>query len=228
VSPDQRPQLFADTFAWLNQYVAGTGQGADAVPVFQWWDQNADYYTSDLLPFQDGFNQMDPYSATGAGGTLGIIPFIAGSGSLLAGIDSFPLGLVLPTPADNAINVALTPAVGEQIVGAPQLSFTYRGLGTGQAVFAQLVDDATGLVVGNQVTAVPLTLDGREHTVSMPLYDIAYTVGAGDSLTLQIVSWSSIFANATIGVVDISDIQVDLALREISPVMSISTFREAK
>ena len=215
VSPDQRPQLFADTFAWLNQYVAGTGQGADAVPVFQWWDQNADYYTSDLLPFQDGFNQVDPYSATDAGGTLGIIPFVGGSGSLFG---SFPIGLIFPTPADNAINVALTPDVGDQIVGAPQLSFTYRGLGTGQAVFAQLVDDATGLVVGNQVTAVPLTLDGREHTVSMPLYDIAYTVGAGDSLTLQIASWSSIFANAAIGVVDITDIQVDLPLRDIPAV----------
>ena len=33
------------------------------------------------------------------------------------------------------------------------------------------------------------------------------TVGAGDSLTLQIAAWSSIFANADIGVVDITDIR---------------------
>jgi hypothetical protein len=47
----------------------------------------------------------------------------------------------------------------------------------------------------------------------LPLNDIAYTVGAGDSLTLQITGWSSIFANAAIGVVDISGIEVDLPLR---------------
>ena len=75
------------------------------------------------------------------------------------------------------------------------------------------MDDATGLVVGTNVTAIPVILDGRERTVSMSLNDIAYTVGADDSLTLQIASWSSIFANAAIGLINISDIQVDLPLR---------------
>ncbi len=210
-APDQQDILFASTFAWLDQYVAGDGQGADDVPVFQWWDQDGMRYTSDLLPFEPGFLEPDPYSASGAGGTLGIIPILGGSGPQPS--FGFPLSLIFPTEADNAINVALTPTVGDQIVGAPQVSFTYRGLGTGGAVYAQLVDDATGLVVGNNVTAIPVTLDGRERTVSMSLNDIAYTVGTGDSLTLQITGWSSIFANAAIGVVDISDIEVDLPVR---------------
>jgi ABC-2 type transport system ATP-binding protein len=211
--PAQQDLLFAATFDWLDQYVAGDGQGADAVPVFQWWDQDAVLHTSDLLPFEPGFLEPDPYSATGAGGTLGIIPILGGSGPG-SGV-AFPLNLIFPTEAGNAINVALTPTVGDQIVGAPQVSFTYRGLGTGGAVYAQLVDDATGLVVGNNVTAIPVRLDGRERTVSMSLNDIAYTVGAGDSLTLQITAWSSIFANAAIGVVDISDIEVDLPVRAV-------------
>ncbi|MDA0252719.1 MAG: peptidase S15, partial [Actinobacteria bacterium] len=208
---DQQDILFAATFDWLDQYVAGDGQGADAVPVFQWWDQDAVLHTSDLLPFEPGFLKPDPYSATGAGGTLGIIPILGGSGPA-SGV-AFPLNLIFPTEAGNALNVELTPTVGDQIVGAPEVSFTYRGLGTGGAVYAQLVDNATGLVVGNNVTAIPVTLDGRERTVSMSLNDIAYTVGTGDSLTLQITGWSSIFANAAIGVVDISDIEVDLPVR---------------
>ena len=163
------------------------------------------------LPFEAGFNRPVPYSATGDGGVLGIIPILGGSGPQ-SGF-AFPLSLIFPTEASNALNVALTPTVGSQIVGAPQVSFTYRGLATGGAVYAQLVDDSTGLVVGNNVTAIPVILDGRERTVSVALNDIAYTVGAGDSLTLQIVSWSSIFANAAIGLVDISDIEVDLPLR---------------
>jgi len=208
---DQRALLFAQTLAWLDQYVAGDGTAADAIPVFQWSDQKGDYHSSDLLPFEPGFLKPDGYRTTAGGGTLGIIPILGGSGPQ-SGF-GFPTSLIFPTEARNAINVALTPELGDQIVGAPQVSFTYRGLGTGGAVYAQLVDDATGLVVGNNVTAIPVTLDGRERTVSVALNDIAYTVGAGDSLTLQIVSWSSIFANAAIGVVDISDIKVDLPLR---------------
>ncbi len=211
---NQQSLLFAQTLAWLDQYVAEDGSLADAIPAFQWWDQEGDYYSSDLLPFQSGFLKPIGYSTTGDGGTLGIIPILGGSGpSSPSPSVGFPVSLIFPTEAGNAINVALTPAPGEQIVGAPQVSFTYRGLGTGGAVYAQLVDDATGLVVGNNVTAIPVTLDGRERTVSVALNDIAYTVGAGDSLTLQIISWSSIFANAAIGVVDISDIEVDLPLR---------------
>lgn len=211
--PAQQGILFDATFAWLDQYVTGSGQGADAVPVFQWWDQDAVRYTSDLLPFEPAFNQPAPYSTSNAGGTLGIIPILGGSGPNSA--FSFPFSLIFPTPAGNAINVALTPDTGDQIVGAPQVSFTYSGLGTGGAVYAQFVDNSTGLVVGNNVTAIPVILDGRERTVSVPLNDIAYTVGAGDSLTLQIASWSSIFANAAIGLINISDIQVDLPLRAI-------------
>ena len=212
-NPLQADLLFADTFAWLNQYVKDEGTPADAIPVFQWWDQKAVRYTSDLLPFEPGFNQPIRYVATDTGGTLGILPILGGSGPNSA--FSFPFSLIFPTPAGNAINIALTPDTGDQIVGAAQLSFTYSGLGTSQAVYAQFVDDATGLVVGNNVTAIPVTLDGRERTVSVPLNDIAYTVGAGDSLTLQITSWSSIFANAAIGLVNISDIEVDLPLRAL-------------
>jgi ABC-2 type transport system ATP-binding protein len=217
---NQQSLLFAQTLAWLDQYVAEDGAPADAIPVFQWWDQEGDYYSSDLLPFEPGFLKPIGYNTTGEGGTLGIIPILGGSGpSSPSPSVNFPVSLIFPTEAGNAINVALTPAPGEQIVGAPQVSFTYRGLGTGGAVYAQLVDNSTGLVVGNNVTAIPVTLDGRERTVSVALNDIAYTVGAGDSLTLQIVSWSSIFANAAIGVVDISDIEVDLPLRATAGVV---------
>ena len=64
---------------------------------------------------------------------------------------TFPYNGTFGTPAANAINMAVTPPVGAQIVGAPQLSFTYQGIGNGKAVFAQLIDDATGRVVGNMV-----------------------------------------------------------------------------
>ena len=94
---------------------------------------------------------------------------------------------------------------------------SYQGVGTGKAVFAQLVDDATGRVVGNMITAVPVSLDGRPHTVSIPLEDIAYTVGANDSLTLQIVAYSSMYFNSSVGVIDVSDVRLDLPVRVLTP-----------
>lgn len=216
---DMYPRLYGNTIAWLDTYVAGIGQPAVDIPEFQWWDQKGQYYTSSLLPFQDGFNQPDPYTVTGAGGSLPIIPIIGGSGpltgpdSLPATVRTFPYNGTFGTAATNAVNLAVTPAVGSQVVGAPQLTFTYSGIGTGKAVFAQLVDNATGRVVGNIVTPIPVTLNGRSNTVSIPMQNIAYTVGAGDSLTLQIVAYSSTYANSSIGFIDISDVELELPLR---------------
>src|SRR5207249_2508406 len=67
------------------------------------------------------------------------------------------------------------------------LRLTYSGVGTSRHVYAQLVDDKTGLVVGDIVTPVPVTLDGQIHTVTVPLEEVAYTMSPGDTLTLQLV-----------------------------------------
>lgn len=199
-NPGQQGRIYADTLSWMQQYVAGTGQMADAIPAFQWYDQNGDYHSSALLPFQEGF--ASPYTVTGSGGSLGIVPLLGGSG-------------LLATPAVNAINITATPAVGSQIVGSPQLTFSYQGLGTSRAVYAQLVDNSTGRVVGSLVSPVPVTLDGQPHTVSVPMYGVAYTVGDGDSLTLQITSSAAMFANSSIGVITISAPQLDLPVRQL-------------
>ena len=219
---DPAPQpgdLIGDSVAWLDTYVARVSDAADAIPTFQWWDQKGIRYTSSEMPFAPGFNQPVPYTVNGEGGLLPIIPVIGGSGPL-RGPDtlppvllSFPLDQTFATQAQNAVNIAVTPPAGSQIVGAPQLTFRYQGLGTGKAVFAQFVDNATGRVVGNMVTAVPVTLDGQVRTVSVPMEAIAYTAGAEDSLTLQIVSYASLYFNASIGVIDISDVRLEIPLR---------------
>ena len=110
------------------------------------------------------------------------------------------------------MNVKVTPPVGTEIAGAPTLSFSYQGLGSSRAVYAQLVDNATGFVVGNIVTPVPITLDGRTHTVQIPMGDIAYTVGsASDSMTLQITSSALPYANFTAwGLVNIGNVNLNL------------------
>jgi ABC-2 type transport system ATP-binding protein len=59
-----------------------------------------------------------------------------------------------------------------------------------------------------------VTLDGREHTLTWSLEDVVYTVGAGDSLTLQITSSAVNYENfTTVGLINISDLRLDLPIR---------------
>ena len=216
----QATTIFGFDKAWLNKYVSEVPIPDGFTPNFQWWDQTGTRYTSDLYPFDPNFNQADPLVGTNAGGILGILPFgIGGSGpnttncAVAAGC-SFPLNQVFATPAGNALNIPITGVTaGDQVVGAPTVSFTYSGLGTSKAVYGQVIDNATGRVLGNIVTPIPVTLDGQTHTVSVPLADIAYTAGSSPSLTLQITSSASLYWNSSWGVVNISDVVADLPVR---------------
>lgn len=195
---------------WMDQYVAKSGTPAsDKIRTFQWFDQQGLYYNSDLLPWDPGFNDGGTYAApTAEGGFLGIWPILGGSGPYP--IQDLPFSFVNAGPARNSVEATITPPAGNQVVGSPQLTFTYSGIGTAPAVYAQLVDNESGLVLSNIVTPVPVKLDGKTHTVSIDMEDVAYTA-TGDSLTLQItssaVNYEKFFGY---GFINISD--VDLAL----------------
>lgn len=211
INPQQDEVLLSNNLKWLDQYVAGDPDDpADTIPEFQWFDQDGGHFSSDLMPFDGGFNNPDPLTYQGAGGLLGIVPFLGGSGPQSEA--PLPLNIAQASEARNALNVDVPLTVGTQIVGAPNLSFTYTGIGTNRFVFAQLVDDSTGLVVGNISTPVPVTMDGRQHTVEIPMENIAYTsYDAADSLTLQITSSATAFWNFTsYGLVNISNIKLDV------------------
>lgn len=110
----------------------------------------------------------------------------------------------------NALNVSVTSTANNQIVGAPTLSFSYQGLGTSRTVYAQLVDDKTGLVLGNNVTPIPVMLDGRGTFGDHP--DGGHrvlSVDADDTLTLQITSSAVNYENfTTAGLINISGIEI--------------------
>ncbi|MGI9125998.1 MAG: CocE/NonD family hydrolase, partial [Mycobacterium sp.] len=79
VNPTQYQTIYGNTIAWLKKYVSDAPIPIDLiVPNFQWWDQNGDYFSSPLRPFQQGFNQADPLVGQSDGGGLGILPFAIG------------------------------------------------------------------------------------------------------------------------------------------------------
>lgn len=215
LNAQQADRGFVDNLKWLDRYVVGIDDASTEVKAFQWYDQLGQYHSSDRLPFQSGFNLPTPYTKTGTGGVLGLLPIIGGSGpGLVPGV--FPvLSIGNGSPARSAINVTLTPPVNSQIVGAPSLTFDYRGLGTSRTVYAQLVDNTTRKVLGNVVTPVPVVPDGRAHSETIPMADIAYTTPAGGTLTLQITSSATNFENfTTLGVIDIGDITLDMPIHD--------------
>lgn len=212
----QSKYLMAQTMSWMDTYVTNKGQPADGpdFPTFTWVDQKGNWYTSDRLPFETGFH-ADPITASGDGGTLPIVPILFGSGP--QNLAQFPVSLTAGAKSRHAINVDIpVTTTGDKpthVVGAPELTFTYSGLGTSRNVYAQLVDNETGLVIGNIVSPIPVTLDGRTHnTGPIAMENIVYTGTPGNKgLTLQIVDSASSFEDFTaFGVIKVSDVTVSL------------------
>jgi ABC-2 type transport system ATP-binding protein len=89
------------------------------------------------------------------------------------------------------------------MMGAPSLSVTYAGtVPPGRRptrVFAQLVDPATGIVVNNQVTPVPVILDGHTHRLVLPMETISFTARSGSSIELQLVATTVAYVSPRLG-----------------------------
>jgi ABC-2 type transport system ATP-binding protein len=126
------------------------------------------------------------------------------------------VGPITPARAANAVDVAVSVRDRSAVVvGAPQLRLTYQGTTpTGPRptrVFAQLVDETTGLVLGNQVTPIAVTLDGRSHTTTVPLEIVAFTATPSSRLELQLVATTVAYAQPQLGgSVDFTRIHVAL------------------
>ncbi|HWJ60455.1 MAG TPA: CocE/NonD family hydrolase [Acidimicrobiales bacterium] len=192
--PGDSDRVGRASFAWLDHYLKGDDT---ALPkALNLVDQDGEQWTADAWPVAQG----ELITARGSG-TLELRPE-GGSGGDPAALDldpSDPLGglvaSITPTKADKAVDVAIDPGDTDALaIGAPKVVLTYSGAFTDDPertdgrVFAQLVDDETGLVLGNQITPIAVTLDGTTHEAEVPLEMIAHHLTPGHGLTLQIVS----------------------------------------
>jgi ABC-2 type transport system ATP-binding protein len=239
----QNTIMFLQNMLWVNAYAKDYLKPAlntylSFIPPFQWWDQVGGAWTSAEMPWTGDFATGEITGGNLEGGRLN--SFTSKSGPLtasdaagavcegLAQACEFPLNQVFATEAKNAVEVlipipasTLPPIDDEEypetfIVGAPLVSFSYSGIGNAKAVYAQIVDTATGQVLGNINTAIPVTLDGKDHqVVDFAIANIAYSGPLpsqdASALKLQIVANSSLYQNnAVIWSVDISDVSVKL------------------
>ncbi len=143
--------------------------------------------------------QGQPLTAAGTG----MLPLVPGdtSGTLIAA-----------SYAANAVNVPLAkPPAGTLLLGEPKLTLDYSGTASNAdgRVYAQLISDATHRPLGNQVTPVPVTLDGQPHAVTLPIEAVAADAGPSSSYTLQITDGANdYFAAREAGLVSFSSIRL--------------------
>jgi ABC-2 type transport system ATP-binding protein len=182
----------ARVIAWLKRYVAG--QKVTTGPGFEWLADDAKWRSATRWPPQRGAAVV----ASGSG-TLAVSPLDTVSGTpLAAGI------------AANAVNVAI-PQRTAQVVGEPRLRLTYSGTGTATHVFAQIADDRRGVVLGNQVTPLPVTLDGASHPVTRRLEGVAASMAAGSGYRLQLIGGSQVYGPVRgVGSVTFSGVRLEL------------------
>jgi ABC-2 type transport system ATP-binding protein len=208
-------------------------QFLDATAPIQWWDQNGAPWVSTDMPWTSDFQGVPITGGNLEGGQINSFTSRSGpltaddaAGAVCASVTQacgYPLNQVFATKAKNAVEVVIPiPASADEkdpdifIVGAPTVSFSYSGIGNAKAIYAQIVDDATGQVLGNINTAIPVTLDGKDHqVVDFPIANIVYSnpLPGNDatSLRLQLVANSSLYQNtAVIWSVGISDLSVSL------------------
>ena len=203
--------IMGETLAWMNRYIKD--DGTTDLDEFAWTDQNGDRWTSEVRPTDDGFYQATssvPTTTWDEGKLLPIIPLLGGSGP--GPYVPLPYSLGNGSVATNAVTIALdNPAAEATVVGAPHVVVEYSGLGTSRHLYAQVVDKSTGLVVGNLVSPVPVTLNGRTQTATIDLSDIAYTMDTDSELELQIFTTATPFLNLTqYGFVNIRSVEVTL------------------
>jgi ABC-2 type transport system ATP-binding protein len=196
VKPGDPDRVATATTAWLSRYLK-RDTSVTLGPRFDLVDQDGVRWMASDYPVPAG----KPVTATGSG-TLDLTAD-GGSGPISPSAATDALGFlvqpVTPAKATNAVGVTIDPGtVDELALGPPRLTMTYSGTADPSPrpsrVFVQLVDDSTGVVVGNQVTPVDVTLDGKKHTASTDLEVIAQHLTQGHTVTLQIVASTVAYA----------------------------------
>jgi ABC-2 type transport system ATP-binding protein len=175
------------TAAWFAKYLKKDAS-ANTGPGFEWLADDAKWRSAPQWPAPKG-------KAVLAHGK-GTLKLVKGYQKDAAGKEGNPMAAT-PAKAGQALQVPIKLMRAAQLVGAPGLTLTYSGKGTpakGAKVYAQIVDVKRKIVVGNQVTPIPLQLDGKRHTVSRVLTPIAASAVKGTRYTLQIVSSSKVWA----------------------------------
>lgn len=221
-APSDLEKLRPRVLAWLDRFVKGD-ESVAVGPSLRYTDQEGWVHEADQFPV----SEVTPLEGRGAGRLKLLATGGAGpieSARLAGHVGVNAATRATPAPAENAVTVPVDIAGREGVVvGRPRLELAYQGAAEeGERptrLFAQLVDTATGLVVGNQITPIPVILDGTPQVTTLSLPTTVFAFRPDTSLELQIVATTSAFAPPRLGgEVQISDVRIRLPVaRSVAP-----------
>ena len=189
------------TVAWFDRHLRGRRR-VHTGPRFAWLDEQGTWRDSKRFPLRRIGTLKGSRS-----GTWPLLPGAAGGGAL-----------IFATPAPDAFEVPIPgPSRDADVVGVPRLRLTYTATGAppGTHVYAQIVDPRRNIVVGNVATPVPLELDGKRHSLALPLEPIASRAPAGDGYKLQLTSSTTVYdIQRSVGLIGFEDVRVALPVSE--------------
>jgi ABC-2 type transport system ATP-binding protein len=172
----------AAVLRWLAAYLKGGDRSATG-PRFEWLDQNGAWHGASDYPLASA----GTIQATGSGTLQLIAGDAASSGTATSA-----------TPSASGVDISI-PAPGSRVnlVGAPTLQLDYRAQGTTATAraYAQIVDGDRDIVVGSQVTPLPLELDNQAHTLELSLEPLAYALSPSSSLRLELIPATNVYGN---------------------------------
>jgi ABC-2 type transport system ATP-binding protein len=196
------PEYVTDrTLAWFDRYLKRR-KGVDTGPRFAWVDEAGTWRDSSEFPLR----RVGTLKGSGSG-TLPLVPGPAGGGAL-----------ILATPAPAAFEVPIEgPKSESDIVGVPRVKIEYTGTGAPAHthVYAQIVDPRRNIVVGNVPTPVPVELDGKTHSLNLPLEPIASRTPAGGGYRLQLTSSTTVYdIQRSVGAVNLKRVEIALPVSQ--------------
>lgn len=186
---------------WLSRHLAG--KQVSTGPAFEWIADDGERRSSARFPL------ASRPSLEGKGS--GTLPISLGSQATGGG------ALIAATPAVGAVEVAIEPARAEQeLVGPPRVKIAYSGTAVPQQtwLYAQVLDAGDNRVLGNQVTPIPVTLDGRPHTVERTLEPIAAHATPASRYRVQVSGGTTVYGfQRSTGVANLTSIEAALPVR---------------
>jgi ABC-2 type transport system ATP-binding protein len=199
-NPGATGRIQRDVLSWLARYLKADAR-VKTGPGFEWLDQRGRSYSAPSYPPRSGrplvaggFGSLSLSAAGGSGPYGGPFP------PALGGIGA-TFGPVVATRAADAVNVRITAPARALVFGAPRVTLTYSGVSARRdgRVLAQVIDDGTGKVLGNQITPIDVVLDGARHTTTVPLEIVVAAAARGAHFTLQLVADSSLYNTFPVG-----------------------------
>ena len=190
---------------WFQRWLKGE-KSITTGPDFEWIDEGGDWEGSYQYPLRE-IGQ-----ATGTGsGTMPLAPGVNPSGVAVFATPAAPAPPTVTIPVSK-------PPVGSEAVGEPVLDITYSATGVSLAsdgkthIYAQLIDKQRNLVVNNQASPIPITLDGQTRTISVGMERIASRSTAA-GYDLQLIPQTTLYdAQRATGSVDLKSVKVSIPL----------------